>query len=72
MRVKPRMSELKTVHSGTCTPPFFTSSLPEMTCSATFGESRRLKRSRVDDLLLDLLAEEVVLDEHRGLVADGR
>ncbi len=45
--VKPRMSLLNTVHCSTRCPPGFTSSWPLMTRSAMFGESRRLKRSRV-------------------------
>ena len=40
------MSLLKTVHSFTSAPPFSILSAPEAICSATFGETRRAKRSR--------------------------
>ena len=44
--VKPRMSLLKIVSSWMSWPPFFTSSLPLIICSATFGATRRMNRSR--------------------------
>jgi hypothetical protein len=45
--VKPRMSELNTVQSRTSWPPFWMTISPDSTFSATLGESRRLKRSRL-------------------------
>ena len=71
-RVKPRMSLLKTVQLLDELPALLHL---ELAADHLLGDVRRdepLEALAHDDLLLDLLGEDGVLDEHRGLAGDRR